>query len=269
MAATAAPRWPALLVLALPVLAGLGYMAAFGAPRSYLAVNALALGLGFVWAGFGRAPAAATSRRLLALVLVALLALPLLTGPALDGVARWIPAGPVTLHAGMLTLPALALLAAQDRPYGPHFLLAGVLLSLLQPDAAGALALTCAAGGIALGARDRLFGLVALVGLVAAFAASAHDDLPPQAFVEYVFAEAAHHSVAVAVALFLALAASLGAIVRWAGGTRTERLAAAGALTGFALASLIGSYPTPLVGYGASAILGLALALGLLTKAGR
>ena len=264
MAATL--RWSAILALALPVLAGLGYMAAFDPPRSYLAVNALALGVGFAWLGFGRAPTTTPSRRLVAVLLVALVALPLLSGPNLDGIARWIQAGPVTLHAGMLALPALALLAAEDRAYGPHLLLAAVLLSLLQPDAASALALACAAAGIAVSARDRLFGLVALAGLVAAYAASLRGELPPQPFVEHVFAEAAHRSIALAVALLLALAASLVAIVRFTDGTRAERFATAGALVGFAVASMIGPYPTPLIGYGAAAILGFALALGLRTR---
>jgi cell division protein FtsW (lipid II flippase) len=225
--------------------------------------------VGAVWTYFGRAPAATTSRRLFAFLLVALLALPLVTGPHLDGIARWIPAGPVTLHAGMLTVPALALLAARDRAYGPHLLLAGVLLSLLQPDAASALALACAAAGIALGARARLLWLVALVALVAALAASRGGDLPPQPFVEHLLADAVHRSVAVAAALVLALTASLAVVVRFADGGRTERFATAGTLIGFALASMIGNYPTPLIGYGASAILGFALALGLLRKPAR
>jgi cell division protein FtsW (lipid II flippase) len=256
-------RWPEILSLALPVLAGLGYMAAYQAPRSYLAVNALALGVGIAWTVFGRVPADLTSRRLVAVLLIALLALPLLTGPSIDGVARWIPAGPVTLHAGMLALPALAVLAAEDRAYGPHLLLAGILLSLLQPDAASALAVAGAAAAIAVGARDRLLGLVALAGLVAAFAASAGDDLPPQAFVEHVFVAAAQSSVVLALALLFVLAGSLFVLVRFAESGRGDRLAISGTLVGFTVASIFGSYPTPLIGYGASAILGLALALGL------
>ena len=37
-------------------------------------------------------------------------------------------------------------------------------------------------------------------------------------------------------------------------------------MTGFALAGLIAAYPQPLVGYGASAILGYGLALALLQR---
>ena len=131
--------------------------------------------------------AAASSRSLL----LALLALPLLTGPRLDGIARWIPAGPVTLHAGMLTLPALALLAAGDRARGPQVLLGAVLVSLLQPDAASALALASAAAGIARRGASAGSASSPSPALVAALAAALRGDLPPQPFVEHVIAEAA------------------------------------------------------------------------------
>jgi cell division protein FtsW (lipid II flippase) len=262
----AALRWPALAALALPVVAGLAYMAAFDAPRSYLAVNALSLALGAGWIVMGRAPAAATARRVLALVLLALFALPLLTGPQIDGIARWIPAGPVTLHAGLLVLPPLAVLAASDRALGHQLLLAAVLVSLLQPDPASALALACASAGIALHWRDRLFGLVALAGLVASVAAALRGDLPPQPFVEHVIGEAARQSIALALTLLATLTASFILILRQGLAGRAERFALAGTLLGFAGAAMIGNYPTPLVGYGASAILGFVIALGLRSK---
>jgi len=262
----AAGRRPALVALALPVLAGLAYMAAFGAPRSYLAVNALALVAGGAWILFARIPAAATPRRVAALVLLALLALPLLTGPELDGVARWIPLGPVTFHAGMLALPPLAVLAAGDRAQGPPLLLAAVLASLLQPDSATALALACAATGIALAGRARPFGLIAVAALVAALAAAQRGDLPPQPFVEHVIGDAARQSLAFSAGLLATLAAAF-ALVVWSGlPGRAERFALAGTLLGFAVAAMIASYPTPLIGYGASAIVGLAIALGLRSK---
>ena len=38
--------------------------------------------------------------------------LPLLTGPEMGGVARWLPAGPVSLHSGALLLPLMGSVAA-------------------------------------------------------------------------------------------------------------------------------------------------------------
>jgi hypothetical protein len=259
-------RWSALTALALPVLAGIGYMSAAGAPRTFLAVNALALGAGIVWASFGRAPSDAIHRRILAIALLALFALPLLTGPSLDGVARWIPAGPVTLHAGLLAVPALALLAANDRAYGPALLLAAGAVGLLQPDAASVLAVAGAAVAIALTARDRRFGLVAVVATVAAVIAFRRPDLPAQPFVEHVIADAAGEAVIAAIGLSFALLVSALLVGLFTHRDRSVRAALAATLLGFAGASLIGSYPTPLVGYGASAILGFALALGLRRK---
>jgi len=256
-------RSPALFALALPVLAGLAYMVAFDAPRNYLAVNALTLLAGAVWTVFGGIPAGTAPRRIIVLVLLALLALPLLTGPQFDGVARWIPAGPVTLHAGMLTVPAIALLAAGDRRYGPWLLTSAVLVCAFQPDTASALALTCAAAGIAIGDGDRRFGVVAIIGLITAAAAARAAELPPQAFVEHVIVDAAHRAPVAGFGLAFALAGSVFVICRFMRRDRDARFGIAGALIGFAAASMIANYPTPLIGYGASAILGFALALGL------
>ena len=68
--------------------------------------------------------------------LLALLFVPLLTGPSLSGVARWLPLGPLIVHSGMFAVPALAVLAAQDRDYGAPILLTALLAAFLQPDAA-------------------------------------------------------------------------------------------------------------------------------------
>ena len=72
-------------------------MAAMGAPTGYLAVNAGALALSTAWALFGQAPRGEKPRRILMLVLLALLFVPLLTGPDLNGIARWLPFGPFML----------------------------------------------------------------------------------------------------------------------------------------------------------------------------
>ena len=262
-AAFPAVRWSAFIAVALPVLAGIGYMAAFGAPRSYLIVNALSLVGGAAWASLGRAPASSTARRVLALVLLAIFALPLLTGPRLDGVARWVPLGAVTLHAGMLTLPAMALLAANDRAYGPLLLLSAGAVALSQPDLASVLALAFAAAGITLAAGDRWFGLVAAAGIIAALVMPSGGELPPQPFVERVIVDAMRDSIPVGAALALALLASVLLTCRFTHRDRSVRFALAGTLAGFVAAALIGDFPTPLIGYGASAILGFALALGL------
>ena len=250
-----------MLALAIPVLAGLGWMAWQGAPVFYLAINGGALGAGLAWIALGRLPRSDTSRRALAAALVAVFALPLLTRPEINGVARWIPLGPLALHAGFLTLPLLAVLAAQAREDAPALLLAALLVALLQPDAASAFALTFAAVGLHHVTRDWRLGLVAIAGFFAAIAAALRGELPPQPFVERVLVEAALAAPLVAPALSAALLAGFLLMLFAVPLTRPTRFALAGSLFGFAITAEMSNYPSPLIGFGAASILGYALAL--------
>ena len=136
MPAKLTKRGPALLALAIPVLAGLCYLAAFDAPPSYLTINGGALLLASLWVLFGRAPQTISGRRIVTVALLAALFIPPLAGPEMSGIARWLPLGPFILNSGTLAFPALAVLAAQDEDYAPPILLAALFAGSLQPDAA-------------------------------------------------------------------------------------------------------------------------------------
>ena len=251
----------AVLALAVPCIAGLLYLALFGAPASYALINAVALVAALLWIFVGRLPQARLWRRYAALGLIVLLALPLLTGPSINGVARWLSLGGFGLHAGMLTIPLLAVLAASDRAAGAYLMLAATLVAFAQPDAASVLALSLASFGMWVGHRDGKAGAVAALGLFATVAASFAGDLPPQQFVERVIPDLSASSPAMAAALGGALIVSI-ALIAWRTNTPlAQRLALAGTLTGFTLAALLGNYPYPLIGYGAAAILGFGFAL--------
>ena len=89
--------------------------------------NAAALAAGLGWIAIGRLPQSVILQRSLALVLLALLFVPLVTGPtqtAIGGaqVTRWIPLGPITVNAGLLALPAILVLAVRDEAYAPPIL---------------------------------------------------------------------------------------------------------------------------------------------------
>jgi len=251
-----------LFTLAIPVLAGIVYMAASGAPRAYLASNAVALVLALAWVAGGRGPCTARQRRLLASALLAILALPNLLGPEISGVARWVPLGPVMLHAGMLALPPLVVLAAREPDDAPPVLLAALLLTLLQPDAAGALAITFAAVGVHHVTKDWRMGVVAIAGFVAMLTAAMRGELPPHPFVDRVLVEAAGQSPLAALGLFLATLAGFLLILLGPALRPAERLALAGSLFGFAVMALMSNYPSPLIGHGAAPIIGYGLALG-------
>ncbi|MBB3035287.1 hypothetical protein [Alteriqipengyuania lutimaris] len=256
-------RFPALFAIALPVLAGLAYMALSGAPRSYPIVNggSLILAGAIVLAGPPRLERRA--RLIVGGVLLALFALPLLTGPSVNGIARWLPLGPVILHAGMLTVPALVLLAAGDDKLGPPALAAALLLALAQPDFASAFALTGGAVGMYQARRNWRIGLVIILGFLIAIAAALQGELPAVPFVERIVIDALRTSPAMAALLALSLLGSVLLMLFATGLPRAVRYPVGMSMFGFLLASLISNYPTPLAGYGAAAIIGFALAHAL------
>jgi len=264
-------RISALLALAIPVLAGLAYMAAFGAPSHYLLINGAVLLAGLALIAFGGPVVAPLLhwRRLALVALLALYALPLLTGPELSGIARWLPLpGGLALHAGMLVLPLVAVLAAEDADDAPVALLAALLVALLQSDGASAAAVSLTAVGLARAWNDWRQALVAAIGLLVTVIATLRGELPPQPFVERVVVDAV---LAQPVAGLLLLAAQLVGFVLIAyalAQPRALRLALGGTLFGFVVLALINVYPTPLMGFGAAPILGFALALAVRRRPG-
>lgn len=251
-------RWRLTLPLALPSLGGLAYLAAFEAPARLIAVNAGALAAGLVWVIFGRMPEGQKARLALAGGAALALFVPLLTGPIVGDVARWLPAGPVSLHSGALLLPLITVIAARERAWGPALLaLAGAALAL-QPDAAALAGL--AAAGVVLAAihRSRAFTLVTASSALLALLTFDGGTLEPQVFTEGVLAQVAAASwlgaAALAAALFLA------PLILLPMNDETRPLAAL--LIALGAMAVIAPFPFPLIGYGAAPILGFALALG-------
>ena len=253
-------RFPALLAIALPVLVGLAYMATGGAPSAYLIVNGAALALSALIVLIGLPPLGRRARIIAVAGLVALFALPLLTGPSMNGIARWLPIGPFILHAGMLTIPALVVLAARDDRLGPPALAAALLIALAQPDFASAFALIGGAIGAYQVRSDWRFGLVVIGGFFIAIAAALQGELPAVPFVERVIIDAVHTAPLMAALIALSLAGAVLIMLFGTGLPRIARYPTGMSLFGFWLAALMSNYPTPLAGYGAAAIIGFALA---------
>ncbi|WP_120715950.1 hypothetical protein [Tsuneonella amylolytica] len=251
-----------MLALALPALGGVFYLVTNGAPRSYAIANGAALAVGLAWIRFGRLPDGLGARRAFTGVLLVLLALPLLTGPHVDGVSRWLPAGPFALHSGMLAVPYLCLLTARDEHWGPLALAMAAFLSAAQPDAATALAIASAAAAIALAKREFAFVVVAALAAAAAIYSYGIGDLPPQPFVEGVIQELWADRPIQAFAAMLLLVSSAWLFLVEPQLPRAEGFALAGVLAGFVVMAMIAPYPTPLIGYGVAPILGFALAIG-------
>ncbi|HSG55435.1 MAG TPA: hypothetical protein VLA45_08265 [Paracoccaceae bacterium] len=258
-------RLPALIALALPVLAGIACLAAFGAPGSYVAANAAGLALGLAALLTLSAPSVRHAR-ILTLVLLALLFVPPAIGPEYNDISRWLGFGPVRLHAGMIAIPSLAVLAARDNDYTAPILLAALGGALLQPDAASGFALTIAAVGIHHATRDWTIGLTAIVGFFASLFMAVHGELPATLFVERVLVDYLSRSPLAALTLFATLAVSFLAMALAIPLERPARLALAGSLFGFSLMALLSNYPAALIGHGAAPIIGYGLALGLVRK---
>ena len=244
---------------------GLGflYLAMAGAPPRYLAVNGAALALGLLAvASLGRV--GDVRRGIVDLMLAALLLLTALTGVSADGMTRWVPISGVLLQPGLILLPILVLRFARSPDALPTLAVSLAALALaLQPDRAMAGSLAAGLAALAM-LRPGRNTFIALAGAGAAFAATLVRADPSAAvpYVDQIFASAlALHPLA-GLAVWTGAALMLVPALAGLGAPAGQRAphAVFGALwLAILLAALLGNYPTPLVGYGASAILGYLL----------
>lgn len=249
------------LPLLIPSLAGLAYLALFAAPQSYILINAGALAVGLGWSIFGWTPKSWHMERGGSVALFLLLALTLRAEPEVEGITRWFAFGGFSLHAGLVLIPLIAVLSAKDEDLGAYVLLMALAITVFQPDAASALALTGAAFGMALTNHDRRAGAVGGIGLFAVAWASLTPNLAPEPFVERVIQDVWVEAPFLAILLTASLIASIALILRNQNAAQATKFALAGTFIGFTVAAILGDYPTPLIGYGASSIIGLSLAL--------
>lgn len=244
---------------------GLVYMMAAGAPLQYLVINGgafvLGLGLAGLMSAFGRA--ATHEKGVGTLALGVLLLGSGLFGVTVNGATRWITLAGFSLQPSLLVIPMMVVRFAGSRDFfsAGGLALAGVALAV-QPDRGMAGALLAAL--IALAAlRFEVSVLIALAVAIAGFVATLVqiDVQPAQPFVEQIFFSAfeVHPLAGLAViggAALLLAPAFLG--LRDAG-TRPSHAAFGAIWLAVILAAVLGNYPTPVVGYGSSAIIGYLL----------
>ncbi len=254
-------RIVAVLAIIIPGFTGIVYLTLAGAPTRFALINLGAITAATLCASFLKMPNGSSAQRLLALGLLVALALPLVAGPSIDGVSRWLSVGGFTLHMGMVVIPLLSVLAALDRKAAPLILLAALMVSFAQPDMASCLALAFAAFALWLSQRDWTTGAIAALAVFASIGASFSGALPPQPFVEGILSDLLQSNAVAAGGLAVSLLASLLIMLTALPSPKASRYALAGAMAGFVTAAIIGDYPYPLIGYGAASILGLGLAL--------
>ena len=272
MTATSSGRAWAMGAGALAVLCGCLLLLMLGAPARMPLMNAAALAIGLVVARIGMVLIPANGRTADLLLLVAGAALPLtaLMGEQAQGVPRWVVVAGITIQPGLILVPLLALgLALRPNLITATAVGLAALGTALQPDLGTAAMLLCGTAAAAFKVRSIVSlgaSLMALAGAATALVRPA--ELPPARFVEHVVASAIAAGVGPAtIALAGVVLMFLPALIV----RRTAASATSAACTGVwaagLIAALLGSYPTPVIGFGGSAIVGYLLSLALLTAA--
>lgn len=250
--------------------AGCILLAALGAPSRMPAMNGAALligltGVAALWAS-RRAGASAKVGDLTLLVASGLVPLTALVGPQTDSVARWLTVGGLTIQPGMIIVPLIALgLALRASPVRSASVAVAALGLAMQPDPGCAfmLLLGVAAPLIARNARPTTT-LVAATAAAIGFAGAISRNvvLPPAPFVEQVIQDALQ---AGSLTTLLALGAIFPMLLAGFGRPpRAPHLAFLGVWIAALAMALLRPYPTPVVGFGGSGVLGFILSAGLL-----
>lgn len=268
------PRLLGLLCAACAVGLGIFYLTAAGAPAGYLVINLAAFVVGAaVWLGL--------SSRVISrchggavLALTAPLIATALFGVAVDGASRWVIVGPLSVQVSLIVLPAMIVLYARSTDaIGTAGILIAAFALAAQPDRAMASVLVAGVGAVVLTHRSRL-PVIAFFGAVTGFGVTMllPDALPAVPFVDRILYTAFDVHVlaglAVAAGCFILLNPALVGAV-WRVPERPVLFAFGACWAALVAAAAIGNYPTPLVGYGGSAVLGYLLSVALLTGSRR
>ncbi|MDZ5648029.1 hypothetical protein [Nitrospirillum sp. BR 11828] len=254
---------------------GLGYLAMAGAPGRYLGVNAVALllGLGMLVAIRRAGPTVRLWPGTTTLLLSVLLLATALGGARVDDAARWVNLGGLFIQPSLVLLPLMILDFARstNRRSTWGMILTAAALAL-QPDRAMAGMLATGLALLAMMRPDDGHVSRALAGAIAGFATTLiqADRLSATPYVEKVFHAAfSLHAVAGMLVLAGAVLMLVPAMVGWARDQHNQEIYAVfAAIWGVALvAAALGNYPTPIVGYGGSGVIGYVLSLAMLPKA--
>jgi hypothetical protein len=272
---SARPRLLGLICAAAAVALGIAYMSAAGAPSNYMLMNLAALVLGAtVWLALGWVAGSRLAHAgAVTFALAAALLLTALFGAAADGASRWVSLGPLHLQVSLIVLPAMLVLYAR-RPdaAGTAGMIVAALALALQPDRAMAGVLV--AGLLALLASKRGgLAIVAAAGAILALAWTflSPDALPAVPYVDRILYTAFDVHLLAGLAVVIGAAALvLPAAGAWTlASERPALLAFGGCWLAIVVAAALGNYPTPLVGYGGSAVLGYLLSVALLPSGAR
>lgn len=262
------------------VILGLVYMMAAGAPSAYLVTNAAALMIGILMIGIlktigaGRMWDAKHRPGLVMVVLAVALLATALFGARADGAARWVRLSGLAIQTSLILLPVMIIAFARSRDAlsTVAMVIAAAALAL-QPDRAMAGMLAAGLTVLALVRPDRaaLTALAAgVIGFVLTLVRS--DLLPASPYVDQVLYSSFDVHVLAGLAVLGGSALLLLPAIVGARNDRSNRQVhiVFGTIWFSAIAAAaLGNYPTPIVGYGGSAIVGYVLSLAILPRLAR
>lgn len=262
-------QWSALAWAAAAVGTGCALLVMLGAPSRMPIMNGAALLAGLVGTALlalGRHQGTAMAGDIVLLLASALLPLTAMIGPDANGVARWLVIGGLTLQPSLIVVPLVALGVAL-RPSSIRIAASAIAASglALQPDPGGAAMLLA---GLAVPLIDedrrRVIGVAGVVGagIGLAVAQAQSIALPPVAFVEQIIPDAV--AAGLLPALLALAAAMLMMIPAMARPLRAPHFAFLAVWIAALGMALLGPYPTPVIGFGGSGVLGFVLSAGLL-----
>lgn len=267
------PRALGILCAIGAALVGLVYMAVAGAPMRYLGINIGALGIGLSMLGMLSHAATADQRWSDAAIVTmagALLATALL-GAEVDGAARWVNLAGLAIQPSLILLPVMLVNFARARSV---MVTIGVVIAAaamaLQPDRAMAGMLALCVTILAIIRRDRHTVFACAAG-VSAFAATLMraDTLPAAPYVDQILYSSFDVHAGAGFAIWGGAALMLvPALVGLSRDPDNRAVYAAFGAAWFAaiVAAALGNYPTPVIGYGGSAIIGYMVSLVALPK---
>lgn len=264
------PRLVAALAAIAAVMVGVIHLYVADASASMIIVNIASLGVGLallaaaVWQGLPD-----RGRAIAPIMMAGLLVLTNVFGVSSHGVVRWVAAGPLMVQSSLILLPALLMMFARKvTAAGTAALLVAAAAMAMQPDRAMAGAMFAGMAMLWLLCRNRQVALV-LGASALGFATTLvrADSLPPVRFTEGVFTQTwqVHPLLGIAVASGGALLLLPAAAFSTPSRDAARQCAVFGAIwLAIILAAVIGNHPTPLVGYGGSAIIGYLLSACML-----
>ena len=267
------PRALGIACVICAVVLGVVYLGIAGAPMRYLGINAGALVIGLTMLVLLGSTAAASQRWTGGAIFVgagALLATALL-GSEAEGAARWVALGGLAIQPSLILLPVMLIAFCRTRSVlATAGIIAAAAAMALQPDRAMAGMLVLCLAALLVIRRDRHV-VVALAASIAGFAATLAraDTLPAAPYVDQILYSPFNLHVGTGLAVLGGSVLLLvPAIVGWNRDVENRATYAAFGAVWFAaiMAAALGNYPTPIVGYGGSAIIGYALSLLALPK---